>query len=281
MTAEICDFSTHIFPPVTIVTEHKTQFFTHFSKKNKQNYLLIISKGYLWHIIWIFSCGIKRVKYRHKYHECEERAHVNIITCTVCCRTDSWCNQLIDIIIAWTGFDFNGVRSVITAVIDSMTADISSDDSILNCWVSTMNPQWNISATAVLSNTCVRDLSVQAMNNKTIPASPGDRLVTTSDWSICIIDGSPWIVQYSVVVAGVWQEIDLRNITCQYKRINKIQCLSANLGHKFWILHLTYFTICQTNFTNCQICLNHHEFVCVYYEWFLRSSLAESILFCS
>ncbi len=221
------------------------------------------------------------IKYRHKYHECVERAHVNIITCTVCCRTSSWSNQLIDIIIAWTGFDFNGVRPVKTAVTVSMTADISSDDSILYCRVSTTNPQSDMSATAVPSNTRVWDLSVQAVNEETIPDAPADRLVTLSVCSICIVDGSPWIVQCSVVVAGVWQEIDLRNITCQYKLINKIQCLSANLGHKFWILHFTYFTICQTNFTNCQICLNHHEFVCVYYEWFLRSSLAESILFCS
>ncbi len=42
MTAEICYFSTHIIQPVTIVTEHKTQFFTHFYKK----ILFIISKGY-------------------------------------------------------------------------------------------------------------------------------------------------------------------------------------------------------------------------------------------
>ncbi len=33
MTAEICYFSTHIIPPVTVVTDHKTQFFTHFHKK--------------------------------------------------------------------------------------------------------------------------------------------------------------------------------------------------------------------------------------------------------
>ncbi len=113
-------------------------------------------------------------KQRHKYHECVERAHVNIITCTVCCITDSWTNQLIDIIIAWTGFDFNGVRAEITAVIAIVTADISSDDSILNCWMSTTNPQWDISATAEQSNTRVWDMSAHAVNEETIPASPAD-----------------------------------------------------------------------------------------------------------
>ncbi len=79
---------------------------------------------------------------------------------------------------AWTGFELNGVRPDITVVIVPLTTDISSDDSILNCWMSTMNPQSDISATAVLSNTCVRVLSVQAVNEETIPGSPGDRCVT-------------------------------------------------------------------------------------------------------
>ena len=148
---------------------------------------------------------------RHKYHECVERAHVNIITCTVCktvtWRTHSWSNQLIDIIIAWTGFGFNGKRpeqaAVTRSVTDPVTADFSSDDSICYCWVSTTYPQWDSSATAGLSNTRVWDMSAQAVNEETIPASPGDRRVTVSDWSICIIDGSPCIVQHSVGVAGV------------------------------------------------------------------------------
>ncbi len=110
-------------------------------------------------------------------------------------------NQLIDVIIAWTGFDFNGVRPDKTAETATVTADISSDDSICNCWVSTKNPQRNISATAVLSNTCVRDVSTRVVNEETIPAAPADWCVTL--WIICIIDGSPWIVQHSVVVAGV------------------------------------------------------------------------------
>ncbi len=108
----------------------------------------------------------------------KKRAHVNIITCTVCCIRESWTNQLIDIIMAWTGFDFDGVRSEITAVTASVTTDISSDDSICNSWVSTMNPQCDISATAVLRNTCVRDLSTRVVNEETIPAAPADCVVT-------------------------------------------------------------------------------------------------------
>ncbi len=49
MTAEICYFSTHIIPPVTIVTEHKTQFFTHFSPK-KEKMIIDYFKGLLWDI---------------------------------------------------------------------------------------------------------------------------------------------------------------------------------------------------------------------------------------
>ncbi len=45
ITAETCDFSTHIIPPVTIVTEHKIQSFTHLKKKFNAK-LLIMSKGY-------------------------------------------------------------------------------------------------------------------------------------------------------------------------------------------------------------------------------------------
>ncbi len=67
MTAEICYFSTHIIPPVTILTEHKTNFFTHVKKKKKKKIpqkIMIISKGYLWQIIWVFhvweKIGIKR-----------------------------------------------------------------------------------------------------------------------------------------------------------------------------------------------------------------------------
>ncbi len=64
MTAEICYFSTHIIPPVTIVTEHKTQFSTHFSKKKKK---IDYFKGLLMtHHLDIFmsgkKIGIKRVK---------------------------------------------------------------------------------------------------------------------------------------------------------------------------------------------------------------------------
>ncbi len=92
--------------------------------------------------------------------------------------TESWTNQLIDIIIAWTGFDFDGVRPEIAAVTASVTTDISSDDSICNSWVSTTNPQCIISATAVLSNTRVWDVSAHTVNEETIPAAPGDRLVT-------------------------------------------------------------------------------------------------------
>ncbi|KAL0202362.1 hypothetical protein M9458_000380, partial [Cirrhinus mrigala] len=51
---------------------------------------------------------------------------------------------------------------------------ISTDDSILYCWVSTTNPQWGSSATAILRNTRVWDLSAHIVNEETIPASPGD-----------------------------------------------------------------------------------------------------------
>ncbi len=113
------------------------------------------------------------MKRDRKHHACLERAHANIITCTVCCITESWTNQLIDIIISWTGFDFNGKRAVI-AVIFPVTADISSDDPIHCCWMSTTNPQWDISATAILSNTRVWDMSAHIINKKTIPATPCD-----------------------------------------------------------------------------------------------------------
>ncbi|KAL0202566.1 hypothetical protein M9458_000584, partial [Cirrhinus mrigala] len=55
-----------------------------------------------------------------------------------------------------------------------MTTDISSDDSILYCWVSTTNPQRHFSATAILSNTRVWDLSAHTVNEETIPAAPSD-----------------------------------------------------------------------------------------------------------
>ncbi len=56
MTAEICYFSTHITPPVTIVTEHKTQFFTHFSKKNI--FFFYYFKGlFMTHHLDIFMSG--------------------------------------------------------------------------------------------------------------------------------------------------------------------------------------------------------------------------------
>ncbi|KAL0202359.1 hypothetical protein M9458_000379, partial [Cirrhinus mrigala] len=48
---------------------------------------------------------------------------------------------------------------------------ISSDDSILYCWVSTTNPQWGMSTTAVLCNTRVWDLSAYVVNEETIPAA--------------------------------------------------------------------------------------------------------------
>ncbi len=92
--------------------------------------------------------------------------------------TESWTNQLIDIIIAWTGFDFDRVRPIIAAVTAPVTANISSDDSICNSWVSTTNPQCNNSATAVPSNTRVWDVSAHTVNEETIPAAPDDRLVT-------------------------------------------------------------------------------------------------------
>ncbi|KAL0202585.1 hypothetical protein M9458_000603, partial [Cirrhinus mrigala] len=55
-----------------------------------------------------------------------------------------------------------------------MTADISSDDSIPYCWVSTTNPQWDISATAAFFNARVWDLNTQTFDEETIPAAPCD-----------------------------------------------------------------------------------------------------------
>jgi len=156
---------------------------------------------------------------KHKYHECVERAHVNIITCTVCKIAESWTDQFIDIIISWTGFDFNGIRPVKAAEIVPLTADISSDDSICYCWVSTTDPQWEISATTVQSNTCVWDLNIQAVIEQTIPAAPGNRDVTHGG-GICVTGRSPWIIQHSVVVAGVNRENCNENIKNKERRQN-------------------------------------------------------------
>ncbi len=96
---------------------------------------------------------------------------------------------------------------MIAAGIGPVTADISSDDSILNCWVSIRYPQCDMSAAAICCNTCLWDMSAQAINEETIPAAPGDIGVTLVIFMhvMCIIGGSPWFIQHSVVVAGVRQ----------------------------------------------------------------------------
>ncbi len=90
---------------------------------------------------------------------------------------------------------------MIAAVIVPVTADISSDDSILNCWVSTMNPQWDVSATAIFPNTSVWDLNIQAIKEETIPVSQSEGV--TLAMVRLSVSGSPWIIQHNVVVAGV------------------------------------------------------------------------------
>ncbi len=58
MTVEICYVSTHIIPPDTIVTEHKTQFFTHFSQKIIILIIIDYFKGLLvTHHLDIFMSG--------------------------------------------------------------------------------------------------------------------------------------------------------------------------------------------------------------------------------
>ncbi len=69
MTAEMCYFITHIIPPVTVVTEHKTQFFTYFSKKNAKH-IIDCFKGLLMthHLDILMSgenVGLNRLIERH------------------------------------------------------------------------------------------------------------------------------------------------------------------------------------------------------------------------
>ena len=131
------------------------------------------------------------------------RAHVNIFTCTVCQTAGTWSHKLIDIIPSWTGFDFNGIGLEVAAVIAPVTADISSDYSILNCWMSSVQPQWSMSATTQHINTCVWHLNALTLNVETVPAVPADRSVTHYLRGMLIVGGSPQIIQDIVVVAGV------------------------------------------------------------------------------
>ncbi len=136
-------------------------------------------------------------KQRHMY------IYIYIFTCTVCQIAVSWTHKLIDIIISWTGFDFNRIGLEKAAVIAPVTTDISSDHSILNCWMSSVQPEWSISATTILINTCIWHLNALTLNEETVPAVPADPSVTHYLRGMLIVGGSPWIVQDIVVVAGV------------------------------------------------------------------------------
>lgn len=46
-------------------------------------------------------------------------------------------------------------------------------------------------------------MSAYVVNEETIPAAPGDILVTIYDRSISITANSPWIIQHTVAGAGV------------------------------------------------------------------------------
>ncbi len=72
----------------------------------------------------------------------------NMLTCTVGPKAEIWVNKLIDIVIAWAGFHFNGIWLETTAVIPPVTADTTGHHSILNLWVCSVQPQWGMSAAA-------------------------------------------------------------------------------------------------------------------------------------
>lgn len=64
----------------------------------------------------------------------------NMLTCTVCQMAVNWPHKLVDIITSWTGFDFNRIGLDMAAVIVPVTADTSSDHSILKIWMSSVQP---------------------------------------------------------------------------------------------------------------------------------------------
>ncbi len=115
----------------------------------------------------------------------------------------SWTHKLIDVIISWTGFDFNRIGLEIAAVIAPVTTDISSDHSILNYWMSSVQPEWSMSATTILINTCIWHLNTLILNEETVPAVPADPCVTHYYRGMLIVGGSPLIIQDIVVIAGV------------------------------------------------------------------------------
>lgn len=62
----------------------------------------------------------------------------DMFTCTVDPIAEIWPNKLIDVVISWAGFHFNGIRLEIAAVIVPVTTDTSGDHSILDLRVLTI-----------------------------------------------------------------------------------------------------------------------------------------------
>ncbi len=118
MTAEICDFSTHIIPTVTIMTEHKTQFFCNIASSIETCSFPAVS---------VLSCFVVDSSFRSHYeHKCACRPHCLLVSKTtthlVSLRTKKW-------LIITAGQGSSGCKCLLTQIV--LTLFINSFDTHL------------------------------------------------------------------------------------------------------------------------------------------------------
>lgn len=124
-------------------------------------------------------------------------------TCTIS-RAQCWLDELINIIISRTSFDLYGVGIVATAAKWRGTTDLSDDHSICQLWVTTIEPQWAIGSTHVITNTWFWHLGILSIVEKPVPSIPIHIIITSCRWFIrSIVDGPPRLFQTGVADAGV------------------------------------------------------------------------------
>ncbi len=127
-------------------------------------------------------------------------------TCTVSW-TKCWLDKLINIVISRTGFDSYRVGCVSTTSTPWRDTDLTGDHSIFQLWMSTVEWQWEISATHAIINTWFWHLSILAIVEQSVPALPLHIIITHAIVVIAVIvrviSGSPRLIQTGVVVAGI------------------------------------------------------------------------------
>lgn len=115
-----------------------------------------------------------------------------LLTCTVRHVALADWRKPVDKSVRITGLDMNGVGLIVAAVAAAMATDLSLYDSILQCWVRSFQPQWNISTTTFAWNTPLRHPEAVGGEWGELRPFVGCYMRIAGRGGSCVIGGSPF-----------------------------------------------------------------------------------------